>query len=80
MNNVPNPSSIKFVSTSELVNELRDRFDCLIFMGTHFDTKKKAALGWHCKGDYFSLHGMTQWLSNRVDEMEPVDPCANERI
>ena len=77
MNNVPNPSSIKFVSTSELVNELADRFDCAMFIGTHMETKTSAGLGWHAKGDYFALQGMCQWLCNRIDEMEPSDPHTN---
>ena len=74
MSNVPNPSSIKFIATSELVEELTDRFDCSMFIGTHVNDEKSAGLGWHCKGDYFSLHGMCQWLANRIDEMEPCDP------
>ena len=69
-----NANEIKFVQTKDLIEELASRFDTSIFVASNNETKDRAALGWHSKGDYFTLLGLIKWIEHRIDEMEPEDP------
>ena len=65
---------IQLVPTKELLDEVFNRFDCCAFIGSQIHTKNAGGLGWNVKGDYFNLVGLVQWLTRRIDEMEPNDP------
>jgi len=76
MTDVPNnANSIQLLPTKDLIEELFNRFDCCVFIGSQAHSESQGGLGWNCKGDYFTLVGLVDWVAHRIEEIEPTDPC-----